>query len=368
MIGTFMGLTNRSSRILFLGLPAGAAFVVGMSCSPEITVQEAVNACGPATNVVVTAPPADQLLTEEDDTNPKPGLQLDVAVETELAPGTQLSLSFVPESGELYAWPTSVPVDDDGNVVFTDVTLPEGPSVLRVHRQESCELAATEVPIQVRGPVPCTFQLHPAPVWVPEHEPLLVLHRRHDQDLTTDGAQILTTGYSIPGAAISMVADGIDEPLATGTTAPDGTFSFMTTLGEGVQNLRVFCQAEGRTQPSESVAEELLVDTIAPACTVITPVSGNSVAGSLDQDPASEGTQITATATILGADVDRESVVFAVRTPNGQFLISGSPVDEDGSTSSTIMLWTPGPTGIFVEAEDWAGNACRNGIPILYEP
>jgi hypothetical protein len=206
------------------------------------------------------------------DTSPDDGLQIDLALRTSLLPGTAASLSVQGEDQEEpVPHPEQAVADDDGDLLFTDVTVPLGRIRLEVSASNECgDTRSVRTPYVWDGlgyPI-CDLDLGVERALVDDR---LVLGAEHDADPAQAGLQLdVAVGAGRPDMTVTLFA--LDQ--ATGEervfeqeSGDDRAAEFPLTLGEGPQALRAVCAWEpGELRPS-SPTLELLVDTAAAGAT-----------------------------------------------------------------------------------------------------
>jgi len=320
--------------------------------------------------MTITAPYDGALITEQDDTSSKPGIQANVLVQTdEMTAEAVLSLSFLSEAEQIYVWPDQALVDEAGLATFDDVTFPEGFSTLRVHYEGPCALQSQQISLHTRGPLPCELNLSPSPTQNSWYAPYSVVNQQHDSDPTLPGAQIGFSVWSMPGVQVTITESdplqNSEQTLAQVGVGSGGTAALTVTLAEGYRAIKASCKSSDRPESVESGLAFYFVDVTPPACSLTNLNADQVITCDVDEVPTKEGTQLTATATYFGSDLSDQPTIFAVRYTNESYTVVGTAID-NGQTSATIMLWAPGQNQISVTGADLAGNSCVAEQTVIY--
>lgn len=206
------------------------------------------------------------------DTSPAEGLQIDLALRTSLLPGTSASLSVQGEDqDEPVEHPEPAVADENGDLLFTGVTVPLGRIRLEVNASNECgDTRSVRTPFvwDGRGYPICELDLGVEPDVVEDLAPRLVLRAEHDADPATPGMQLnVTVQAGRPDVAVTLFAldQGTGEQqLLEQDSGEDLAAQFPLTLGEGPQAVRAVCEWEpGELRPS-SPTVELLVELASP--------------------------------------------------------------------------------------------------------
>src|SRR5262249_9749007 len=130
------------------------------------------------------------------------------------------------------------------------------------------------------------------------------------------------------------------EVSAGSKTAADGGASFAITLAEGRTSLRAVCHDPGTGTASPSSTSSVLVDTVAPICTVASPAPGSTITPAYDGDgDLGNGIQLTVTGAIAGGDVMGEAATFTVIAPDSTRVdVAGTALDGSGATTALTTL------------------------------
>ncbi|HET6611189.1 MAG TPA: fibronectin type III domain-containing protein, partial [Kofleriaceae bacterium] len=147
-----------------------------------------------------------------------------------------------------------------------------------------------------------------------------------------------------------------EASAATAIAGAGGTAQVAVTLGQGAQAIRATCLATSGSAAGASAVTTVQVDTEAPVCTLINPGETQAVIPAMDEDGATDGTQITLRGQATGGDVTGEAATFTV----GALEVDATAMASDGTSTATGSFTSPGTTDIAFSTQDHAGNACAS--------
>jgi hypothetical protein len=305
------------------------------------------------------------------------GVQTDVVVRSTLRRGLPITL-FVTDAGGTQVGDAAATTDDDGNVVFEDVTIPVGGATLKVVGEAGeCGRDEDEVQVELAGGGGCMIAFVTPPVASAFYAPLDVFTKVEDGDPAAAGYQGDVTVTTTPGHRVKLYVTGggmLETEVGAGTADDDGEVTLAVSLPEGVTNLRAACTGEGGLGDAGSGVVSVFVDTVAPACEVAAPVSGTSITPALDADAdLTNGVQLTLTGHTDDRDTEGEEASFVITAPGGgTTTLAGSDVTAGGDSSAAADLdpaSTPAVYMIAFTVRDHAGNECSTTEPyrVVYD-
>jgi hypothetical protein len=316
--------------------------------------------CASDIAVFITAPDDGTSFYDGDDGIP--GFQTDVTVRTNLRAGERVDLSVIDELGFRQFYSTTV--DPSGTARFPFLTLPEGEVDLEaIGVTEQCGSGADVVEIRVGGGTTCSLQLLDQPI-ANDFYPLPVLNGLFDPNPLVDGYQASVNVFAQPDFVVELVAIDPQTGLETsaGARVVDfaGQASYTLTLAEGAQTLEARCQSP--TGAIEDVSNQIsvFVDTVAPVCTLVSPVPDQDLSPLLDADgdPAN-GTQIELVAVVEDVDATGAEPLVPLLFVN-EVSFEGSAVDADGESRATATIEREDLYVMGVSSRDRAGNPCAD--------
>ncbi len=317
--------------------------------------------CGTGALVLITSPTGDVV---SDAAPTIDGTQVDVHVRTTLQQGEALTLSVTDASGMVTATATTT-ADIDGAAVFTAVTLPGGKATLTVQATDSCGQDSNSITVNVITGSGCTLTISPAPVDNAYYAPLRVLAAAADPDTATPGFQATANISTVAGwtTEVFVTAPDGQETSAGTMTAALGTAAFPLALGDGRNALRAVCRDPNLGTSSATAISSVLVDTVAPICTIVAPAPGSTITPAYDDDnDLSNGVQLGLAGAVGGDDVMGELATFRVIAPDATMMdLAGTVIDGSGATTVPTTLApaiTPASYAIELRTQDHAGNAC----------
>ena len=324
--------------------------------------------------------PAGAVLTDSNTT--MAGVQTDVVVRSTLREGLMVALTVTDVAGmELAA--VSAAVDEDGDVVFADITIPPGGATLHVVGEAGeCGRDEDEQHIDLSGGGGCELAFTTAPVANDFYAPLDVFTRVEDSNPGTAGYQGDVEITTTPGHDVKLFVTGggmLETEVGAGTADESGKLTLAVSLPEGVANVRAECKGTAGLGDAGSGVSSVYVDTVAPNCAIATPVPGTSITPVLDADDnLANGIQLTITGHTDDRDVGGEPTVFVVTAPGGATTtLVGSDVNAAGDSSAAASFnppTTPASYMVGMSIRDRAGNVCAtvepfrvvyNGCPII---
>jgi hypothetical protein len=342
-------MSNRTS----LGARAGAALAAVAALAAGCD-----DASCPSAIVVVLASPDDgAALAEAQDVAPGvPGLQVDVAVRSNLAAGSPLTLTVRQAATGLEVRHAAV-AGDGGGARFAAITLPGGVVTLAVEGASSCGADADQATIEVDAGG-CAVSILEGPMDNEHYAPRSVLNAAVDGDPELAGFQATVAVAALAGFEVTAFVrageDGEDVAIGQGTAGAGGELTFATTLAEGDQLVRASCVAPGGSPTLDSAPLAVVVDTEAPSCALADPPAGAPILATADLDgDSSNGYQLAMQGVVGGDDVEGQPTAFTAA-----FEVAGSPVT-GGQAIATGEVFAPGEALFAFEVTDWAGNVCR---------
>ncbi|MGE0868670.1 MAG: integrin alpha [Kofleriaceae bacterium] len=352
--------TERCSRIL-----AVSAFVVGSVL---------VSGCGDpplCQSEVFVALQLSQIGSDVDAVTE--GVQADIRVRTSLTMGTEVTLEALDAAGTIISTSTAA-VDNQGNAMFTAVTVPSPSTTLRASAHTVCGDGSDEITVDVVAGAGCELALTPVPEDNEFYQPLRVLSTQTDPDPINPGYQLTALVTALPGWEVTLRATsgGTDRVLETKLAGSNGVAAFAQTFGDGEVALRASCTGAGSTKTS--LTQTVLVDTTPPDCAFTAPAPGTTITPTFDSNgDLADGVQLAVQAHIDGVDVTGEAVALTI-TPEGgtTTAVTASAVDATGNTIAAAALAPEATPAIFVfelNTQDHAGNACTSVQPyqVIYD-
>jgi hypothetical protein len=301
-----------------------------------------------------------------DDTSPDAGLQIDIALRTSLLPGSRGQLSVRGEQGDAVPHQNDAVADEQGGLLFTDVTVPFGRIELQLAVSNECgraESVRTPFVWDGLGYPTCHLDIGVEPARVDALAPVGVLRAEHDDDPGTPGVALdVSVIASRPDMTVTLFAvdrtTGAEEIFEQETGGDLGA-RFAVGLGEGEHALRAVCSWTPAELRPSSPTVRLLVDTQAPDCELTQPAS-RVVVGD-DVDPDQDGVQFEMSGLTGAADAVGQPGVFTVQGSE----LDGTAVSEDGvsTATATLILDPPGAAQeLSFRARDAAGNQCQDTV------
>ena len=319
--------------------------------------------------------PAGAVLT--DSNTAMAGVQTDVVVRSTLRAGLMVSLTVTDVAGmELTA--VSGAVDEDGDVVFADITIPPGGATLRVVGEAGeCGHDEDEQHIDLSGGGGCDLAFTTPPVANDFYAPLDVFTRVEDSNPGTAGYQGDVEITTTPGHDVTLFVTGggaLETEVGAGTADATGKLTLAVSLPEGVANIRAACTGTAGLGDASSGVSSVYVDTVAPNCSIAAPVPGTSITPVLDaDDDLTNGIQLTVTGHTDDRDVGGEPTVFVITAPGGATTtLVGSDVNAGGDSSAAASFnppTTPASYMVGMSIRDRAGNICATVEPfrVVYD-
>jgi len=294
------------------------------------------------------------------------GVQTDVRVRTTFGEGTTLTLTVEDDDGNALTTLTTT-TDAQGNAVFVDVTIPSGGADLRV-RGDAGECGRDEDVRHVvlgGGGGDCELEFATAPEPNAFYAPLDVFNSSTDGNAGQPGYQGDIIVRTTPGDSVAVFLSGpgaVETQVGAGTASDTGELRLAMSLPEGQDNLRVQCSGPGGVDARSSGVVSVYVDTVAPTCTLTSPVPGTSITPSLDADmDTSNGVQLELTARAAGGDTVGEGSSFVITAPGGGMTTLTSTVDAAGDSAADATFnpaTPPADFGVAFSTIDHAGNLC----------
>ncbi len=350
-------------------------WLAGMGAAMALLVLVSSGGCNdgipcPGPSLLVFVSPTSTVTTDLDTV--APGTQVNIRLRTTLGNDAPVDLEIMLGDAVVATRTSAV---HNGEVMFDAVDVPAGPVTLRATGYSACGLVRDMVTVDVVAGVTCGLTLDPVPLNNPLFAPIPVLNVMLDGDTATPGLQSLVAVTALVGwrAELFVADDGVEAPFGSAVTDAQGSAAFAVTLPEGRVTLRSLCFGpHGEIVASPSVP--VVVDTVAPLCTLVDPGAGTTLNPGFDNNgDLRDGLQITALAKITGEDVAADAVRFAVG-PSGAALLEvfGSTVAADGRTTAELTVnpsTTPAVYTLGVAGSDRAGNQCatRSDFAVVYD-
>ncbi|HUQ08362.1 MAG TPA: integrin alpha [Kofleriaceae bacterium] len=311
------------------------------------------------------------------------GVQTEVRVRTTFAAGAELTLTVEDDDGNALTTLTAE-TDEQGNALFTDVTIPGGGADLRV-RGDAGNCGSDEDVRHVElGGVSgdCTLEFETPPEPNAFYAPLDVFNASSDGNAGVPGHQGDIIVRTTPGDSVVVFLSGpgaVETQVGSGTATDVGELRLAMSLPEGQDNLRVACSGPNGLGTRSSGVLSVYVDTVSPTCALTSPLPGTSITPSLDDDMnTANGIQLELEGRAAGGDTAGEGARFVLTAPGGVMTtLTGTAVDAGGlSTADASFNPTTPPAdfGVAFSTIDHAGNACSatttyrvvyNGCPIV---
>ena len=258
--------------------------------------------------------------------------------------------------------------DDDGNVTFADVTIPTGGATLRVEADGGeCGSDDDEVVVSLVGGGDCTIEFATAPVTNDFYAPLGVWAAVDDADSAAPGFQTDTIVRARPGEQVRLLlsAPGVPESeVGAGTIGDTGELNLATTAPEGQVNLRAECGVTDALGPRSSGVTSVFVDTVAPTCTLTSPMPGTSITPGLDTNgDLDDGIQLALRGNASGNDGAGEAATFTITAPGGMTTTAvGTDLSSSGDSTADATFdpaTSPATYGVRFATRDHADNLCE---------
>ncbi len=294
------------------------------------------------------------------------GVQTDVRVRTTFGRGVELTLTIEDDAGMVLATTTAL-TDTQGNAIFEEVTIPPGGADLRVVGDAGeCGRDEDLKHVEVVAGADCVLGFATAPEPSAFYAPLDVFNGDADGNAAVPGFQgdiIVTTS---PGHEVKLFLSGpgaVETQVGTGIANDTGELRLAMSLPEGQDNLRVACAGPGGVGSRSSGVTSVFVDTVAPVCTISSPVPGTSLTPSLDDDMTiANGIQLELTGHAAGGDTASEGARFVITAPGGGITtLTGTAISAGGDSTADASFNPTTPPADFDVAFstiDHAGNPC----------
>lgn len=312
--------------------------------------------CDSTPLIAIQAPTAG--VTVDGDTA-APGVQSDVRVRSTLVDGDELVLEVIDGSGTVLVTQRQ-PAGEDGETVFTGVTLPVPKAKIRASWRGACGTDSDEVEIDVLAGSGCEVRLTPTPIPTPAY-PMGVLNIETDPS-SVPGFQAQVDVVTRAGWEVQLYATaggGAELPVGEVTTADAmGRSRYEQALEDGPIAFRAVCRGPGnQIQPSATVS--VYADTTAPSCDFTRPLPGTTITPSYDLDGnLANGVQLALEAFVGGADVAGQQVDLTVTSIDGPVTFPMTPVHPQGRSAATVPLAGPFDYDFKLDTTDRAGNVC----------
>jgi hypothetical protein len=292
------------------------------------------------------------------------GVQVDVSVRSTFPALVDVTLQVL-DADERELSTVTAPTDENGDVVFEDVTLDEGAAIL-VASGDAGECGSDEdrVRIDLGGGNDCAVTIRQTPIENDFYAPLGVLNLSNDTDTGSDDFQGDVDVATAPGFEVELFVtdDGVESSAGNATADDAGDASFAVTLGQGRQSLRAVCRSSSGSSSNASTSTAVFVDTEAPDCAMTNPTAGSTITPAYDSDDdTSNGVQLTLEANAAGGDVEGEAARFEITVDGSTVIVAGTDVDATGDTSAPASIdpaSVPGGATVALHVLDHAGNAC----------
>ncbi|HEY0194576.1 MAG TPA: hypothetical protein VGC42_25865 [Kofleriaceae bacterium] len=297
-----------------------------------------------------------------------PGVQTDLHLTSSLAAGEIVSLELAGDDGTAIATMTA-PADADGNVTFSDVSMPPPHVVLHATANATCGTGRAELAVDVGGGSACQLSLSPAPEANPYYAPTGVLSSRTDPDAATPGYQATVQVATLPGWTAELFETpgpatiGSDLPMAVSlgriTAAADGVASQAVSVADGELGFYAICRGPAASQVT-SDPTTVIADTTPPACRLTVPLAPSTITRRYDTDAATAGWQLPVAAHADGDDVAGEPAELLAGPSGGTAAAIALPaIDGSGNATATATVAArAGNWDVALTVHDHAGNAC----------
>jgi hypothetical protein len=203
----------------------------------------------------------DDIVSPADDANTAPGIQIDVTVNTSLTPGYAMTLYL---DGEALSEPTEA--DENGTLVFENVSLPYGSVQLTVLGRNQCKDVKSSKSLFVfdeQGDILCQMTLTGASLGAGGVE---TWPAAADADAIAPGFQgevVVTTGRDDVKVKILILdVDMGTEVSLHEDASPGGEVVFMPTLPAGRHALRATCEWAAISVPRHSSTHTVEVQAL----------------------------------------------------------------------------------------------------------
>ncbi|MDN4596857.1 sigma-70 family RNA polymerase sigma factor [Leifsonia virtsii] len=226
--------------------------------------------------------------------------------------------------------------------------VPSVPSVPFVPEQpETAAPPASESPKASTAPVATTPASPPKTTPVPPAAPVVL--STFPVDWVTAAATVPLAGTGIPGATVSALAAGRSTPLATGTVAPDGSWSLtldISGLADGSWTLdAVQTTADGTSTPA---AFSIAIDRTALAPVILTVDTGS-------------GAEANRLAPVITGTAEAGATVELADDGN---VVATVTADDTGRWSSPELVSIPVDYAITARQTDRLGNVSPDSAPV----
>ena len=307
------------------------------------------------------------------------GVQTDVRVRTTFGRGATLTLTVEDDGGNVLTTLTAES-DAQGNAIFEDVTIPGGGGDLRVVGDAGeCGRDEDVRHVELAGGGDCTLEFATAPEANAFYAPLDVFNSDSDTNAALPGHQGDVVVLTQPGHDVRVYLSGpgaVETQVGAGTAGDTGELRLAMSLPEGQDNLRAECVSPTGQRSSPVIS--VFVDTVAPACTLTSPLPGTSITPSLDDDAnLANGIQLELAGRAAGGDTAGEGTRFVITAPGGGVTTLVGTVDGAGASTADASFnpaTPPADFGVEFATIDHAGNPCSaattyrvvyNGCPIV---
>ena len=325
--------------------------------------------------LVIIQQPTGVVLTDSNAT--MEGIQTDVVVRSTLREGLPITL-IVEDAAGMEVATATLDADEDGNVVFADITVPPGGATVRVAGEAGeCGRDTDEVHIDLAGGGGCELVFSTEPVASAFYAPLDVFTKVEDGNAAMAGYQGDVEITTTPGHSVKLYVSGggaLESEIGAGTADEDGKVTLAVSLPEGVANVRAECVGAGGLGHASSPVASVFVDTVGPNCAVSAPTPGTSITPVLDaDDDLTNGVQLTLTGHTDDRDTEGEPTQFVITAPGGgATTLVGSDVTAGGDSSAAATFAPPTPPASYTvdfTVRDHAGNACTSSEPyrVVYD-
>jgi len=300
------------------------------------------------------------------DVNPSmDGVQTHVEVRSTFGRGVVLTLTV--ENGGVTLATAQATTGADGDAIFEDVTIPPSGATLRVAGDAGeCGHDEDTLVVEVIVGAGCDLELAATPLANEHYAPLGVLNASLDTNPAQPGFQgdvIIKTNPSHEAKLFVAGPGAIETQIGSGVANAMGELRLAVDLPDGQDNLRATCAGPGGVGTRSSAVTSVWVDTVAPTCTITSPVPTTSITPSLDGDgDPGNGIQLALVGHASGADVAGEAASFVITAPGGTMTtLTGTAIDAGGASTAAASFdpdTTPADFGVRFAAEDHAGNTC----------
>jgi FG-GAP repeat len=298
--------------------------------------------------------PADRVrfATSDDVDTDSDGLQADVEVDADVEDGQAILVKVTGSGGATEGYSGRV----EARRALVRVTLPRGTVRISAETENRCGNGAeAHVDLAVEGPsvAACSLELDPLPadgavysiVLDPSPEP---------------GFQTVARVRTELSSTVELELDG--ELVTTAAALDDGSGNGLVEvpldLGDGARVLAAVCR-DPFGQIDRSGARQLLVDTVAPDCSVLAPSAGVTLVP-VPQDGQTRELRVDVRVEGTG-DTDGEEVEIQVGGDVGSATVEGEVA------SRVVTLAAPDDDlAVAVRGRDHAGNECSATLGIAY--